>query len=147
MIAWKASLECFWVNGVQAIQSRQMLIFLVNVDPASLNAKGPGSPLRYFFLSHILNSLLARTCQCSLASTDTDRLGSTSGTLLKIMYSHKMGEFMYKSLGPHASFNLFDEKLNAVCICHWCSFNVSFCALSSRDWIMAFYMLSAQLSH
>lgn len=45
----------------------------------------------FFLLSHILNSLLAWTYQCSLASMDTERLGSTLGTLLKIMYSHKMG--------------------------------------------------------
>lgn len=111
------------------------------------NAKGLGSVFKVF-LSHILNSLQAWTYQWSFASMNTERPQSTLGTLLMNMYSYKIGEWVCKSFGPNARF-LFCvcEAENAMCICHWCSFNVSFCALGSCDWIMAFDMPSAQLSH
>lgn len=101
------------------------------------------------FLLHILNSPLSLTYQCSLASTDTDS-GATREHYWRFCIATRWESvYVKESWSPCYFYFVLFFLRNRECNvhCHWCSFTVYFCALSSRDWIMAFYMLSAQLSH
>lgn len=114
LVSWTKKKVFIWVNqhGKRALNVHGVMVseqfrkdgsgfwWMWTLHPSM--PKAQAHPI--VFLTHVLNSLLAWTYQCSLASTDTERLWSTSGTLLKITCSYEMQECVcYKSLGPHAT--------------------------------------------